>query len=367
MRLEVEKILPSFKALSHEEDGKVILIDGALEAEVVEAELIAKKKDYDEARVKKVLKASRERKEPGCPFFGLCGSCKLLYMTEREELRLKESWVKEIFNRKDFPSLEFLESEDCKREESRLRAIFKIKDGKIGYFKSFSNEVVEIENCFLLESNLNLKLSLLRENLSEIKGSEIKKLSFNREISSNSGFINISNFSYFASTDCFFQANRQISSSMLDFVLSEAKGLKNVLDLYAGVGFFSKALEESFKDMNIVAVEENDSSFQASKKNLKRTRFLNISVENSLFTLSSKEYDLAIIDPIRSGMSLKALDVISKLNIKKILYFSCQAEKSVKDIKYLCQHCSFVAKRVKLFNMNPATEHFETVCVLEHI
>ncbi|MEO6541434.1 MAG: TRAM domain-containing protein, partial [Ferruginibacter sp.] len=57
-------------------DGKVIFISGAVPGDTADVLLTKNKKDWAEGRVLKLKKASKERVEPFCKHFGICGGCK---------------------------------------------------------------------------------------------------------------------------------------------------------------------------------------------------------------------------------------------------------------------------------------------------
>ena len=62
-----------------ENQGKTVLISGALPNEVVEVEFVSSTKDYEIAKVVKVIESSPFRVEPECKYFGRCGGCNLQY------------------------------------------------------------------------------------------------------------------------------------------------------------------------------------------------------------------------------------------------------------------------------------------------
>ena len=57
-------------------DGKVIFISGAVPGDTADVLLTKNKKDWAEGRVLKIKSASKERVEPFCKHFGICGGCK---------------------------------------------------------------------------------------------------------------------------------------------------------------------------------------------------------------------------------------------------------------------------------------------------
>ena len=83
---------------------KPIFIDNALVGEIVEIEITKDNKKYSEGRVIKYIKKSPLRVESNCPFYDKCGGCDLLHLSYQEQLKYKETKVKEII--KKFSGLE---------------------------------------------------------------------------------------------------------------------------------------------------------------------------------------------------------------------------------------------------------------------
>jgi len=76
-------------------DGFTILIKGVLPQQRVEAQITRNKKNYAEARLKKVLTHSPFEISPRCDYFGTCGGCRLQNMIYEEQLNQKQRQVKE--------------------------------------------------------------------------------------------------------------------------------------------------------------------------------------------------------------------------------------------------------------------------------
>ena len=62
------------KGLGYDE-GKTVIVEGALTGEEVEYEKISEKKGMIEGRVREILTSSPLRVSPICPYYGVCGGC----------------------------------------------------------------------------------------------------------------------------------------------------------------------------------------------------------------------------------------------------------------------------------------------------
>lgn len=78
-------------------DGKKVLVEKALPGEVVDAKVIRKLKGTFIARATKIQNPSKERVEPFCKHFGVCGGCKWQHINYSEQLKYKTQFVKDAF------------------------------------------------------------------------------------------------------------------------------------------------------------------------------------------------------------------------------------------------------------------------------
>ncbi|WP_207424079.1 23S rRNA (uracil(1939)-C(5))-methyltransferase RlmD [Desertivirga brevis] len=74
-------------------DELVLFIEKAVPGDVVDVELLRKKKNFAEAKVSQLIKPSEYRTQPFCPHFGICGGCKWQHMTYDAQLVYKQKSV----------------------------------------------------------------------------------------------------------------------------------------------------------------------------------------------------------------------------------------------------------------------------------
>src|SRR5690606_29636079 len=80
-------------------DNLVLFIERAVPGDVVDVELIRKKKNFAEGKISEVKKASEYRIDPFCSHFGICGGCKWQHMTYESQLKFKEQYVGNALSR----------------------------------------------------------------------------------------------------------------------------------------------------------------------------------------------------------------------------------------------------------------------------
>ena len=78
-------------------EGKVYFVEGALPGERILAGVTEEKKNFSRAVILKILEPSSHRVDPPCPYVEHCGGCQYQHVDYREELRLKETQLAEIF------------------------------------------------------------------------------------------------------------------------------------------------------------------------------------------------------------------------------------------------------------------------------
>ena len=67
----------------------VFFIDGAVEGEKVEAEILKQKDNLVWGRLVKIIEPSFRRAEPQCPYFEKCGGCKLMHLNKETQMLFK--------------------------------------------------------------------------------------------------------------------------------------------------------------------------------------------------------------------------------------------------------------------------------------
>ncbi len=77
------------KAIARHE-GKVIFTEGTMPGDVLDIILTKNKKDWAEAKVLKIVQPSKDRIEPFCQHFGVCGGCKWQMLPYNKQLEFKQ-------------------------------------------------------------------------------------------------------------------------------------------------------------------------------------------------------------------------------------------------------------------------------------
>lgn len=81
------------------EDGKTVLIKGAVPGDVVNVSVYKKKSSYLEAKVTEIVKPSADRVQPVCEHFGVCGGCSWQDLSYQAQLKWKQNEVENNLKR----------------------------------------------------------------------------------------------------------------------------------------------------------------------------------------------------------------------------------------------------------------------------
>ena len=90
----IEAVAAEGKALAHV-DGMVVFVDFAVPGDVVDIQVFKKKKNYMEGWIKRIVKPSKDRLEPFCPHFGVCGGCRWQSLPYSMQLEAKRQQVED--------------------------------------------------------------------------------------------------------------------------------------------------------------------------------------------------------------------------------------------------------------------------------
>lgn len=394
-------------------DNFVLFVPYAAPGDEAEIEVLEVKRNFGRGRLLRLISPSPLRAEPFCPHFGECGGCTMQHISYEEQLRLKRKMVLDSLQKigrfKSPPVKETRPS--LKRLGYRSRARLHVREGKVGFLKLRSHEVVPVERCPVLEPQLNEALPEVREiarrlpdldqvfvrarreegkgamcvlfgvaSMEEAKkaleGVELKALSdviwadpktgqVWPLVGEESGFEFVAETPLRCTAHAFFQVNPSATEILVRLVqraVGETRG-KVVWDLYAGVGTF--ALTVAKNPRKAVAVEADplaygDAAWNA-REGLRRpwVEVIHGTVEEVVPNLPPRP-DVAILDPPRGGCSKEALRAILGAKPKAIVYVSCDPPTFARDAATIRDQ-GYKLEWVEPLDMFPHTHHVELV------
>lgn len=180
----------------------------------------------------------------------------------------------------------------------------------------------------------------------------------------------LGDFSFRISPKAFYQIN-PIQTEVLYNTTLEFAGLtgkETVVDAYCGTGTIG--IFASPKAKKVVGVELNPDAVKDARVNAKlnsaeNTEFYNADAGEFLAdaAASNEKYDVVIMDPPRSGSTVKFLKSVVKLAPKTVVYVSCNPETLARDLMFLVRN-GYKVKKIQPVDMFPHTNHVECVCTL---
>ncbi len=157
MQVAVTGIGSELQGVGRWADGRAAFVPGALPGEEVEAECLKEAERFVEARLLRVLAPSPCRKEPDCPYYGICGGCRGRHMTYGATLTYKRQIVEAALTRIggiQFPRVLDTLGMEGAPERYRNKAEYAVGPGedglpRVGFRAGGSADLVPIEDCLL--------------------------------------------------------------------------------------------------------------------------------------------------------------------------------------------------------------------------
>lgn len=97
-KINIESAAAEGKCIARIED-KIIFVPFTAPGDIVDIQVVKKRKSYLEGRVTKFHSYSDQRAEPKCSHFGLCGGCKWQHLSYENQLLNKQKQVSDNFQR----------------------------------------------------------------------------------------------------------------------------------------------------------------------------------------------------------------------------------------------------------------------------
>ncbi len=139
-----------------------------------------------------------------------------------------------------------------------------------------------------------------------------------------------------------------------------------LLDLFAGVGFFARALRHRFE--HLLLVERQGAASDDAQHNMDQLGVAHATVRHGDATAVVTElaggeqgYEAAIVDPPRSGCGAALVQALTALpQLQTIIYISCALVGLQRDLAAFVEH-GWQASDVRLLDMFPHTPQAEVV------
>ncbi|HEX7503320.1 MAG TPA: methyltransferase [Acidobacteriota bacterium] len=360
---------------------KTVFLPGVVAGETVEFAVCGRLRSAWQGRLLRVLEASPQRVEPPCPHYPECGGCNLQHMSYGEQLRCKT----EIFlaNLKKIAAMDRLELPDILASPPfryRSKSEFQVRDGRAGFFRKGSHQVVAVERCFLLPEAVEVFFLDRRTRLAGAANAQLQVVSNGREIAARletpgeaekwlsperAVRFEVGPFAYRFAPDNFIQANLfqlQPLQGLLQQCLGERK-IARAADLFCGCGFFTLPLAAHCGE--VLAVENDPRNVAGLRANLELNRIGNVRpVQADVLRAGLPRAELYVVDPPRGGLSAQVIAGMAGGGAGTVIYYSCDSATFARDLSTFARY-GFGLEELRLIDNFPQSDHFEIFSVLE--
>jgi 23S rRNA (uracil1939-C5)-methyltransferase len=392
------------EALGRDSGGRVVFVPFALPGERVQVRLLEHRRRWARARLLRVLQPAPERTVPRCRHFGACGGCHYQHMPYADQLRTKQSILREQLERLgkvvDPPVEPCIPAASAWNARNQLQ--FHLDPaGRLGFIghaqaEGGDRQVLPIQECHLPEpalSDLWPKLELgatpglerigLRagregEAMLILQGAGPPQVELDldlplsvvwlwpggMEVLAGSPYLtfDVLGREFRASAPSFFQVQTGLTGELVRLVmegLAVAPG-ELAYDLYAGVGLFSAFLAAA--GARLAAVEESPwacEDFQHNLEAFEGVELYEATVEEALASLPGSP-QAVVVDPPRAGLAPAVLERLIELAPPRLVYVSCDPATLARDAARL-QAGGFRLERAVPIDLFPQTFHIEAV------
>ena len=370
----------------------VIFVKGTFKEEKVKIRIIKKDKHFSIGELIKVIKPSSKRANICCPYFYSCGGCSFLHISEKDENNKKLFFINELFNKYKINNIEYVNLYNY-----RNKVTLHINNGKLGFYQSNTNLLIEIDKCLLISDEINKLIKVLKTfNLKKLKKIMIRETFYTKEIllsfygelvlddlkkidefNIKSIYLNdklikynkcikekINNLEFNIGNNSFFQVNTLCMEKIYQKIKEYAGTGDRLLDLYCGTGTIGMFLSSNFKSvLGVEIVKESIDNARINKKinNIKNIEF----ICGDAKIVKDMTFSCVVVDPPRSGLSKNVIDNLKSMDTEKLVYVSCNPKTLKRDLNLLEE--TYKVIEITPFNMFPRTNDIECVCLLNKV
>lgn len=368
--------------------GAPVSVLGGIEGERAVAEVVWINPDRIFARATSIDRPSEHRVEAPCEYFLRCTGCQWQHVSYEHQLELKRDRV--VGELQKYLELADIVVEPTigspKQLKYRNHARFTVAKwdenrGQVGYMSAVSRRFVQVEQCLLMDDQIN---DVLRSTQGRLAG--MSQFSVRVGVNTGSRLIQpqlpdgiedvesgqthyeeeVNDHRFRVASPSFFQVNttqlERMAAEVADMINLDGSGV--LLDAYSGVGTFSIMLSPYVQ--KVIAVEESASSVEDARANagdITNIEFIQGRSEDVMVEMAG-EIDFVILDPPRVGCLPEALKAVRRMRPRKVIMVSCEPSALARDLAVLVSD-GFTLTRVQPVDMFPQTRHIETLAALE--
>ena len=376
-------------------DGKVCFVRGAARGERVRIRVTDDRSSFAYGKLLAVVRAVKTRITPECSLAingadngACCPGCSYGHVDYETELAWKQRQLEGFLLRGGLTTRSRIRppvpapSRYGWRNKIRLTA----ENGKLGYKGDDNTTVLDVTECPLARRSINEALAAYRSGDPVAGATHLTfrwtlrdgvKIRPNTEAPSDRFLCEQlgSHGDFSVPENSFFQINVPMASKLAAAAAKriEAGSAGYLLELFCGVGVLSLTAAKMIDSLQVRGIELDKLAIKAAKVNAarhgltSRCRYEAGDAEAQFQMFARKmpaEKTMILVDPPRCGMSAGLCKKILAYKPKSILYISCAPDTLRRDLEILTRSGLYEVCDVQLFDLFPATAHFETMTVL---
>jgi 23S rRNA (uracil1939-C5)-methyltransferase len=366
--------------------------------------LVEEKRSHARAELVEVLQASPQRVAPFCRHYGECGGCHYQHMNYAAQLQAKSAILYDQLERiaglSNPPVRPALPSPGDRQYRNHVQ-FHLAADGRLGYHRLRSEEVLPIQECHLPEPALDdtwrqlsfeaipglerigLRLGCAEELQLILESSDLELPEVTVEeiplsvvhlspagplvlAGSASLVMEILDRPFQVSAGSFFQVNTRMAEAMVEHLLAHIPHYAGLtpdtllLDVYCGVGLFSAFLAPRVG--RLIGIEASPSASEDFVVNLDafdNVELYEAEAEVVLPNLPEKPA-IILVDPPRAGIERRAMDGLLAMEAPLVVYISCDPATLARDARRLAAG-GYRLEQVTPFDLFPHTYHIESI------
>lgn len=369
--LTVDRVVAGGDALGRLESGQVVFVGGALPGERVRATVVSRRSDYLRAEVTEVLEASPHRVAEPCRFRQAgCGGCGWMHIEASYQPELKREILLDALRRTAGLTEPTVELGPVLPAEARRTSIRVTRhEGKLGFHRASSDEVIGVDDCLAAHPLLNelLALEMRGEGEASLRvgartGERSAAFTDSMRMLNPPAGLRLGAKSYVheevhgqrfkVSSGSFFQSSPEAAELLVDTVRSLVPRAKVMVDAYSGVGLFAATVDAG----RHICLEQSPSAVADARINAPKARMHRLEVAR----WRAEEADLVVADPARPGLGKSAAAALAATEAPVFVLVSCDPASAARDAKLLAVH-GYRHDKAVVLDLFPNTAHLEVV------
>lgn len=384
LTLDIQRLASDGSGVAHADDGRIAFIPGTAPGDRVLVRVVEARRNLLRADLLAVLQPGPERVQPECPAFGRCGGCSWQHIDYPAQVTAKAEILDNALRRiggLDLPRpVQVMPSPQPYEYRGRARIL--VHRHRTGYRRAASEDHAAVDDCPILTPRLRTalrqldatrpangewELALGEADALHPEGVRITHLDApdpgGEALALRAGDHRIQ-----IASGGFAQANPLLLDALIGAVANAVGSGEQLLELYAGAGFFTLSLARGFQ--HVLAVEADARATANLKSAAAAAGIDNIEarvadVERFLLDDASGHTlpRVVFMDPPRTGLGSAVTSRLCSQGPERLVYLSCDPATFARDLGRLTAG-GWQLESVAGFDLFPQTPHIEALAVM---